>query len=148
MWTLRYLAVIRWPGGPARPVGRTAAMAHGRKRRGLPTALHGAETRRDARGGRAAATVWRQHPWRARPGAGANAMRTHAGRGPLPYPSATAAGLLAAARAAYARSGLADRCIIQSGADTLLIPWAGSQATATLAAQLTAARASTPLTTV
>jgi ATP-dependent helicase Lhr and Lhr-like helicase len=57
----------------------------------------------------------------------------------LPYLSATAASLLAAARAAYARYGLADRCILQSGADTLLIPWAGSRATATLVAQLTAA---------
>jgi ATP-dependent Lhr-like helicase len=56
-----------------------------------------------------------------------------------PYLSATADSMLAGARAAYGRHRLADRCIIQSGIDTLLIPWTGSRATTTLAAQLTAA---------
>jgi ATP-dependent helicase Lhr and Lhr-like helicase len=57
----------------------------------------------------------------------------------LGYLSATAAGLLGEARAAYARYELADRSILQAGPHTLLLPWAGSRSVATLTAQLSAA---------
>jgi ATP-dependent Lhr-like helicase len=55
------------------------------------------------------------------------------------YLSATAASLLSEARSTYARYRLADHRILQAGADTVLFPWTGSRATATLAAQLSAA---------
>lgn len=55
------------------------------------------------------------------------------------YLSATAAGLLSEARAAYARYHLADCSVLQVGPHTLLLPWAGSRAAATLTAQLSAA---------
>jgi ATP-dependent Lhr-like helicase len=55
------------------------------------------------------------------------------------YLSATAASLLSEARSTYARYRLADRRILPAGADTVLFPWTGSRATATLAAQLSAA---------
>ena len=54
------------------------------------------------------------------------------------YLSATAAGLLSEARAAYARYQLADRSVLQAGPHTLLLPWTGSRAAATLTAQLSA----------
>ena len=55
------------------------------------------------------------------------------------YLSATAASLLSEARAAYARYRLADHSILQAGPHTVLFPWTGSRAYATLAAQLCAA---------
>jgi ATP-dependent Lhr-like helicase len=55
------------------------------------------------------------------------------------YLSATAAGLLSEARAAYARYQLADCSVLQAGPHTLLLPWTGSRAAATLTAQLSAA---------
>jgi ATP-dependent Lhr-like helicase len=54
------------------------------------------------------------------------------------YLSATAANLLSEARAAYARYRLADHGILQEGHDTVLVPWTGSRAMTTLAAQLCA----------
>ena len=56
-----------------------------------------------------------------------------------PYLSATAAGLLSEARAAYARYQLTDCSILQAGPHTLLLPWAGSRSAITLTAQLCAA---------
>lgn len=56
-----------------------------------------------------------------------------------PYLSATADVLLGEARAAYNRHSLDERSILQAGPHTLLLPWAGSRVTTTLAAQLTAA---------
>jgi ATP-dependent helicase Lhr and Lhr-like helicase len=58
---------------------------------------------------------------------------------PVPrYLSAAAVSLLSEARAAYTRYKLAEHMIVRDGADTVLFPWAGSRATQTLAAQLTA----------
>jgi ATP-dependent helicase Lhr and Lhr-like helicase len=58
---------------------------------------------------------------------------------PLPYLSTTAADLLTEARAAYKRYRLDEHSIMQAGPHTVLLPWVGSRATYTLAAQLTAA---------
>jgi ATP-dependent Lhr-like helicase len=67
-------------------------------------------------------------------------MRSVLAAGHTPrYLSATAAALLSEARAAYARYELADQSILQTGPHTLLVPWAGSRAVTTLAAQLAAA---------
>jgi len=55
------------------------------------------------------------------------------------YLSATAAGLLSEARAAYARYQFTDCSILQAGPHTLLLPWAGSRSAITLTAQLSAA---------
>lgn len=55
------------------------------------------------------------------------------------YLSATAAGMLGEARAAYARYQLADRSILQAGPHTLLLPWTGSRSVTTLTAELCAA---------
>jgi ATP-dependent Lhr-like helicase len=55
------------------------------------------------------------------------------------YLSATAASLLSEGQAAYTRYQLADRTMIQAGPHTLLLPWIGSKAVMTLAAQLCAA---------
>jgi ATP-dependent helicase Lhr and Lhr-like helicase len=55
------------------------------------------------------------------------------------YLSDTAANLLSEARASYARYQLRDCGILQAGPHTLLVPWTGSKAVTTLAAQLCAA---------
>ena len=55
------------------------------------------------------------------------------------YLSDTAISLLSEARAAYARYRLGDHSILQAGPHTLLLPWTGSRAVSTLAAQLCAA---------
>jgi ATP-dependent Lhr-like helicase len=55
------------------------------------------------------------------------------------YLSDTAVSLLSEARAAYTRYQLGDRSILQAGPHTLLVPWTGSKAVTTLAAQLCAA---------
>lgn len=55
------------------------------------------------------------------------------------YLSETAVSLLIEARAAYIRYRLGDCGIIQAGPHTLLVPWTGSKAVTTLAAQLCAA---------
>jgi hypothetical protein len=55
------------------------------------------------------------------------------------YLSHTAVSLLNEARAAYTRYHLDDRSILQAGPHTLLVPWTGSKAVTTLAAQLCAA---------
>jgi ATP-dependent helicase Lhr and Lhr-like helicase len=55
------------------------------------------------------------------------------------YLSASAAALLGEARDAYARYRLAEQMILPFGPDTVLVPWAGSRVTQTLAAQLSAA---------
>jgi ATP-dependent helicase Lhr and Lhr-like helicase len=56
----------------------------------------------------------------------------------VPYLSPTAVDLLAEARDAFHRYGLGEHRMLQFGADTVLVPWVGSRATFTLAAQLTA----------
>jgi ATP-dependent Lhr-like helicase len=56
-----------------------------------------------------------------------------------PYLSAAAADLLTEAQEAYSRRQLDERSILREGSDTILLPWRGSRATTTLAAQLTAA---------
>jgi ATP-dependent Lhr-like helicase len=67
-------------------------------------------------------------------------MRTVLAAASVPrYLSPAAAGLLSEARAAYTRLGLAGRMAVRDGSDTVLLPWAGSRATHTLAAQLSAA---------
>jgi ATP-dependent Lhr-like helicase len=56
-----------------------------------------------------------------------------------PYLSATAASLLNEARSAYVRYRLKDHSILPVGPHTILLPWTGSRATVTLAAQLSTA---------
>jgi ATP-dependent Lhr-like helicase len=66
-------------------------------------------------------------------------MRSVLASDPVPrFLSATAASLLDEARAAYARYQLAGHSILQTGPHSVLLPWAGSRATLTLAAQLSA----------
>jgi ATP-dependent Lhr-like helicase len=54
----------------------------------------------------------------------------------LSFLSSTAAGLLAESRDAYMRYQLNEQSILKSGRDTILLPWIGSRASVTLAAQL------------
>jgi len=54
------------------------------------------------------------------------------------YLTASATALLSEARDAYARYRLAEHMILRFGPDTVLLPWAGSRVTQTLAAQLSA----------
>jgi ATP-dependent Lhr-like helicase len=67
-------------------------------------------------------------------------MRSVLAAAPVPrFLSTAAAALLSEARDAYARYGLDERMVLRSGPDTVLLPWAGTRVTQTLAAQLSAA---------